>query len=314
MNRTKLMNKLFSDSTPEEFKESIADKIEEALATGSSELTDGEQSYTFTDDGDAVTVKDEVTEEVTKFTENPENPEDIQMEAVEEETPKVDEPKEETPTKDEEVEVTITGDKTYSIKLKNFSDASKMAGVITAVRKSFSEGTEVDPEEEGKEEPKEEPKEDTQVKSDTTPEAEKAITDAVEKLEKTVAELKETKDKATAEEVKTECDKVMTEIESLENEEKTFSDLKNRVKLASEETAKVLDETPASTDPKEEPKEEVKETPAIEPTSMKVLLGKGDDDDDDIKVNPNESKEDKKVFSSLESRGESVNPYLDIQF
>ena len=37
---TKLMSKLFSDSTPNQFKEDVMDKIEEAKKNGSSEYSD----------------------------------------------------------------------------------------------------------------------------------------------------------------------------------------------------------------------------------------------------------------------------------
>lgn len=52
---TNLMDKIFSDSTPDEFKASVSDKIAEAKEKGSAELKDGENHLNFTEkDGDVV--------------------------------------------------------------------------------------------------------------------------------------------------------------------------------------------------------------------------------------------------------------------
>lgn len=96
MNQTKLMSKLFSDSTPTEFKEKIAEKIEEAKKNGSSELVEGDESLQFADLGDSVIVEDQANgNEVTRISDNPEKEDDLVMEAVDmSEAPLTEEEKE----------------------------------------------------------------------------------------------------------------------------------------------------------------------------------------------------------------------------
>jgi len=88
------MSKLFSDSTPEEFKNEVTNKIEEAKVNGTSELKDEENDLLFADLGDSVIAEDKLNEdEVTRFSDNPDDENDIMMEAVD--TSEVDDDDEE---------------------------------------------------------------------------------------------------------------------------------------------------------------------------------------------------------------------------
>jgi len=78
---TKLMLKLFSESTSEEFKNSIDDKITEATEKGSASLKTEEDDLQFTNVGDKVLIEDKVNKELTSV-DNPESDEDLKLEAV----------------------------------------------------------------------------------------------------------------------------------------------------------------------------------------------------------------------------------------
>ena len=82
--RTKLMERLFSDSTPSEFKESINEKVKEAKETGASELIDGNKDYQFAELEDGtVLAEDKENDEVTKITVNSENTDELNLEVAE---------------------------------------------------------------------------------------------------------------------------------------------------------------------------------------------------------------------------------------
>jgi len=83
MNKTKFMSRMFSDYTPDEEKQEVIDKIEEAKVNGSSSLVDGENHLEFAAlDDSSVIVEDKSNGEVTKVTENPEDEDDLLMEPV----------------------------------------------------------------------------------------------------------------------------------------------------------------------------------------------------------------------------------------
>lgn len=59
------MDKLYSESTPEEFKDKISEKIEEAKANGSAEYKDAGHDLTFSDSTEGVVIEDKTAKEVT---------------------------------------------------------------------------------------------------------------------------------------------------------------------------------------------------------------------------------------------------------
>lgn len=55
---TNLMDRIFSDSTPEEFKDKVSEKIDEAKANGSAELKDGDTHLSFAESNGDVVIED----------------------------------------------------------------------------------------------------------------------------------------------------------------------------------------------------------------------------------------------------------------
>lgn len=55
---TNLMDRIFSDSTPDEFKDKVSEKIEEAKANGSSEIKDDKDHLSFTESNGDVVIED----------------------------------------------------------------------------------------------------------------------------------------------------------------------------------------------------------------------------------------------------------------
>lgn len=84
--KTRLMSKLFSESTPAEYKEIIAEKVDEALTNGKAEYSADGKDLTFQKVDEDVLVADhsngEDQVEVTKVSTNPENENDLVMEPV----------------------------------------------------------------------------------------------------------------------------------------------------------------------------------------------------------------------------------------
>lgn len=77
------MSKLFSEETPVEFKQTISDKVEEARENGKAELIEGEENLQFAAVEDGIVVEDQANDnEVTLIKENPDDPMDLQCEAV----------------------------------------------------------------------------------------------------------------------------------------------------------------------------------------------------------------------------------------
>jgi hypothetical protein len=88
MKKTRLMSKLFSDSTPEEYKEVIAEKVDEAMTEGEASYTDEDgEDLVFQKVDDDVMVADHTNGddevEITKVSTNPEDENDLVMEPVE---------------------------------------------------------------------------------------------------------------------------------------------------------------------------------------------------------------------------------------
>lgn len=127
MNQTKLMSKLFSDSTPAEFKGKITEKIEEAKKNGSSELVEGDESLQFADLGDSVIVEDQANgNEVTRISDNPEKEDDLVMEAVDmSDAPLTEEEKEQYNEGFKAGEQFEEGKQDQMEKSEGFSDESK---------------------------------------------------------------------------------------------------------------------------------------------------------------------------------------------
>jgi len=75
---TKLMSRMFSDETPAEEKQEVGDLVNAAASSGSASNDD----YNAAKLGDVVVVEEKSSGEITKATPNPENPQDIQLEAV----------------------------------------------------------------------------------------------------------------------------------------------------------------------------------------------------------------------------------------
>lgn len=74
---TELMDKLFSDQTPEEFKDKVSEKISEAKNTGSAELQDGKENLKFTSKEGNVEIEDKNTGETTVASESPDGGVDL---------------------------------------------------------------------------------------------------------------------------------------------------------------------------------------------------------------------------------------------
>jgi len=55
---TNLMDRIFSDSTPEEFKDKVSEKIDEAKANGSAELKEGDDHLSFAESNGDVVIED----------------------------------------------------------------------------------------------------------------------------------------------------------------------------------------------------------------------------------------------------------------
>lgn len=62
---TDLMDKVFSENTPSEFKDAISSKIDEARSNGQSELSYGDSVYSFAENDGGVLIEDKLTGEVT---------------------------------------------------------------------------------------------------------------------------------------------------------------------------------------------------------------------------------------------------------
>lgn len=81
---TELMDKIFSDSTSDEFKNQVSDKIEEAKANGSAELKDGDNHLSFAEADGEVLIEDKKNgNEVTKAIDSPDG---THLEAVVDDT------------------------------------------------------------------------------------------------------------------------------------------------------------------------------------------------------------------------------------
>ena len=84
------MSKLFSDATPNEFKEDVMDKIEEAKENGTSEYSDDESELKMESDGEEVKITDTKNgDEVTIATPNPDQEGDVQLKAESDTEPDV---------------------------------------------------------------------------------------------------------------------------------------------------------------------------------------------------------------------------------
>lgn len=80
---TKLMDKLFSEATSSEFKNSVDKKIAEAKERGSASLKTDEDNLQFTDVDGEVVIEDKKNNEKTKVT-NPESKDELELEKVSE--------------------------------------------------------------------------------------------------------------------------------------------------------------------------------------------------------------------------------------
>lgn len=83
MKRTKLMSRLFSEDCDQQFKEKVLAAIDEAHENGESDIKCEDCDLHFADvDGDVIVEDQENDNEVTRFSENPEDENDLVMEAV----------------------------------------------------------------------------------------------------------------------------------------------------------------------------------------------------------------------------------------
>lgn len=83
MKRTKLMSRLFSENCDQQFKEKVLAAIDEAHENGESDIKCEDCDLHFADvDGDVIVEDQENDNEVTRFSENPEDENDLVMEAV----------------------------------------------------------------------------------------------------------------------------------------------------------------------------------------------------------------------------------------
>jgi hypothetical protein len=210
--RTKLMNKLFSSETPQEFKDDVAEKVEEAKKDGKSELkTEEGDTLKFAAEGEDVIVKD--GNEETKISENPEDKDDLVMTPVDAAEEAKIEPK------DEEVTVDVNPDKSFSIKFRNFS-SSRIADVTREISKVMSEGE------------AEEKAEDKDVTE---------VVDQANDLVKKVDELKGSGDVEVAKEVKAEAEELIDKAEDLEGKGHDMTELKSECATYSRISSKIID-------------------------------------------------------------------------
>lgn len=288
MKKTRLMSKLFSDATPEEYKEKILDKIDEAHDNGSASLEEDDEVLQFADvDGDII-VEDQTDgmNEVTRISQNPEDENDLVMSAVdiptedpEEETPEdaegsieIKNESEDDPDAEDETIIDVQneeGTTNYSLKFKKFS--SRDARLYAKI---FSEMTEI-----LKDAPKDVADEDVEVKvkdgevkvmsvrfgtptrffsedgDEDTTEITEVIDAANELSEK--AEGGITKDNAS--EIQELAADIISKTEELEGDSKEFSlkCIKSMAKMFSEEAAEVADAADGT-------QEEIRTYPPIE--------------------------------------------------
>lgn len=127
------MSKLFSADTPEEYKEKVFEAIDEAKENGSATLeTDGDLLQFADVDGDII-IEDQTDDinEVTRASENAEDPNDVILSAVE--IPEEGEPSEEpteAPTEETKVESNNLDDfKVDRIEGKNGKDAENLQSI-----------------------------------------------------------------------------------------------------------------------------------------------------------------------------------------
>lgn len=160
---TELMNKIFSDSTPDEFKNKISEKIEEAKTEGSAELSEGDTKLKFAEVNGDVVIEDKSNDNEVTIAKDKDG--EIELDAVIADKtqsatqPDVFVPKAKGTTKEvlpesstvDDIDVTIEEgitdkdkaglDKHYSIRLNGFKSEKE---AMEFFNRTFSNGQEVE--------------------------------------------------------------------------------------------------------------------------------------------------------------------------
>lgn len=329
---TKLMSKLFSDSTPNQFKEDVMDKIEEAKQNGSSEYSDETSDLKMESDGEEVKITDAKNgDEVTVATENPDVEGDVQLKAESDTAPDVQTPvtkgidgehiEDSVPDVEVKVDMGITdegkaGLKAYSIKFfgnKSFSDTLKTA---RAIAKAFSECPVAATRESiersanaalDNAEPSEEEKEFAE-------QVDQIAQNATE-LAKAADDMEETQDPALAKTVKEMSEDLEEQCNDLKNEHpdncdfsniiaqcKKFSDAANEIVAKTDATTEAPTESPTES-ATEKPTEAATEAPTEAPTeaATEAPTEEPKDDPEAKKAAENVADKAKKVQEKAES-------------
>lgn len=313
---TKLMSKLFSDSTPNQFKEDVMDKIEEAKQNGSSEYSDETSDLKMESDGDEVKITDAKNgDEVTVATENPDVEGDVQLKAESDTAPDVQTPvtkgidgehiENSVPDVEVKVDMGITdegkaGLKAYSIKFfgnKSFSDTLKTA---RAIAKAFSECPVAATRESL------ERSANAALDNAETSEEEKEFAEQVDQIAQNATELakaaddmEETKDPALAKTVKEMSEDLEKQCNDLKDEHPDNCDFSNIIaqcKKFSDAANEIVAKTDAATEaPTESPTESATEKPTEAATEEPK------DDPEAKKAAENVADKAKKVQEKAES-------------
>lgn len=280
--QTKLMSRLFSETTPNEFKEDILNKIDEAKESGESSYSTEEDDIDFkvNEDG-SVDMIDNINDEVTNVTENPEDESDLILTASEtlpdrkvERVEGIDGEKLEgsVPNVQVDIEPAITdegkaGIKNFSIKFfgtSKFSDAYKMS---KAIIKAFSECP-IAATEENLRKAATEALEDTDPYKDNKAFAEaeelaNTISENANQLAQAVDDLEGTGDVELAKNIKAMCDKLLSDLDRVDSDMIDTEEVKSQCKKFAEKAESVIE---ANENPTESPTEAPTEAATEAPT------------------------------------------------
>jgi len=303
--KTRLMSKLFSNDTPEEYKEIISERVDEALKNGTASYSEDGEDLTFQEmDGDVLVADESGDEvEVTRMSPNPEDENDMIM-TPEEDVEVIDTEKTKTESEDQnlksveisvlpgegeakeadlvddlkiEVDPDVEGTQRYSMRFKNFSEkkAKMLSKIFCESVHALKEMCDCDVDE------------DVQVKftgdkmkvmsltvgkkSRTFSENEEAETSEVENAANALIDTVENEGitPENADVIKQEADELLVNLEKMEcySQKKSLTALMKLYSEAAEE-AKVENPTEAPTEePTAEPTAEPTEAPTEEPTA-----------------------------------------------
>lgn len=320
--QTKLMSKLFSDSTPNEFKDAILNKFDEAKETGASSYSDEDEDLEFNlaEDG-SVDIIDNVNNETTNAKLNPDDPSDINLTASETQ-PDVVVPRAKgidgehiensVPTVVVDIDPSITdegkaGIKNFSLKFYGNISFSNIYKANKAVLRAFSEcpieATKGSLQKAADDalantKPTNEDKQFAEVEDKLS-----LIADNASEIAKAVDDMEDNPELAKS--VKEMCDKLMSDINEFESDNEGIADLKE-VKSQCKKFADKADEVISNNEPTQAPTEAPTNAPTEAPTEAATEAATEEPTESPTK-SAEELKKDNELTSTAEELKEKAN-------